>query len=170
MSIQIRWEASLSSSSQTLHYVPLLNAELVVTTVGELIVDCSWQIADQNQQHKSSLLAEQIQNYLMNPDDNHLAVSFYQQGTEYSQKIWNMLLNIPCGHVMSYSQLAQKISSGPRAVAQACRNNPYAGIIPCHRVVAKAGIGGFMGQSQGPMVHLKRQLLDYEYSLALNRP
>lgn len=170
MSIQIRWEAALSSSSQTLHYVPLLNAELVVTTVGELIVDCSWQIAHQNQQHKSSLLAEQIQNYLMNPDDNHLAVSFYQQGTEYSQKIWNMLLNIPCGHVMSYSQLAQKISSGPRAVAQACRNNPYAGIIPCHRVVAKAGIGGFMGQSQGPMVQLKRQLLDYEYSLALNRP
>jgi methylated-DNA-[protein]-cysteine S-methyltransferase len=81
-----------------------------------------------------------------------------------------MLLNIPCGQVISYLQLAQKISSGPRAVAQACRNNPYAGIIPCHRVVAKAGIGGFMGQSQGPMVQLKRQLLDYEYSVALNRP
>ena len=170
MSVLIRWAASISSSSQTLHYVPLLNAELVVTTVDEVIIDCSWQIASQNQPHKSSLLAEQIQNYLMNPDDNHLAVSIYQQGTGYSQKVWNMLLNIPCGQVMSYSQLAQKISSGPRAVAQACRNNPYAGIIPCHRVVAKAGIGGFMGQSQGSMVQLKRQLLDYEYSLALNRP
>jgi methylated-DNA-[protein]-cysteine S-methyltransferase len=170
MSIQIRWETSIRNSPQTLHYVPLLNAELVVTTVDEVIIDCSWQIASQSQQHKSSLLAEQIQNYLMNPDDNHLAVSIYQQGTEYSQKVWNMLLNIPCGQVISYLQLAQKISSGPRAVAQACRNNPYAGIIPCHRVVAKAGIGGFVGQSQGPMVQLKRQLLDYEYSVALNRP
>jgi methylated-DNA-[protein]-cysteine S-methyltransferase len=170
MSIQIRWETSIRNSPQTLHYVPLLNAELVVTTVDEVIIDCSWQIASQSQQHISSLLAEQIQNYLMNPDDNHLAVSIYQQGTEYSQKVWNMLLNIPCGQVISYLQLAQKISSGPRAVAQACRNNPYAGIIPCHRVVAKAGIGGFMGQSQGPMVQLKRQLLDYEYSVALNRP
>ena len=108
MSIQIRWETSISNSPQTLHYVPLLNAELVVTTVDEVIIDCSWQIASQSQQHISSLLAEQIQNYLMNPDDNHLAVSIYQQGTGYSQKVWNMLLNIPCGQVMSYSQLAQK--------------------------------------------------------------
>lgn len=168
MSIQIKWEASIIGT-KNFHAVSLLGAELVLTTVGEVVTDCSWRLPSQIQQHKKSSLAEQVQLYLMNPQDNHLAISLYQQGTEYSQKVWSMLLNIPCGKVMSYSQLAQKIASGPRAVAQACRNNPYAGIIPCHRVISKVGIGGFMGQRQGPMVQLKQHLLEYEYSLALNQ-
>lgn len=166
MPIQISWKASLSGM-KTFHHVPLLDAELVLTTIDDFIIDCSWQVPSQTQQHKKSSLAERVQLYLMNPDVNQLAVSLSQQGTEYSQKVWKMLLKIPCGQVMSYSQLAQTIGSGPRAVAQACRNNPYAGIIPCHRVVAKAGIGGFMGQSQGPMVQLKQKLLVYERSIAM---
>ena len=167
MSIQISWETSISGT-QAFHHVPLLGAELVMTTVHGVITDCSWQLPCQNQQSKKSALADQVQLYLMDPERNQLAVSLYRQGTVYSQKVWDILLNIPFGQVMSYSALAQQIGSGPRAVAQACRTNPYAGIIPCHRVVAKSGVGGFMGQRQGPMVQLKRELLAFEYRAAMS--
>lgn len=168
MSIQICWKASLSGP-KVFHSVPFLDADLIVTTMNEVVIDCSWQLPSANWPRNDSILAERIQRYLTDPVENHLDVTLYQQGTEYARKVWEILLNIPFGQVMSYSALAQQIGSGPRAVAQACRTNPYAGIIPCHRVIAQSGIGGFMGQSQGPMVQLKQGLLAYERHTALSR-
>ena len=51
---------------------------------------------------------------------------------------------------MSYGQVAKVTSSGPRAVGNAMRGNPYAPQVPCHRVVASDGtIGGFGGEGPG---------------------
>ncbi len=66
------------------------------------------------------------------------------------------------GSVLSYSELANKIDSGPRAVANVCRDNFYPGIIPYHRVVAKADLGGFMGKTKGKPMEIKRRLLQME--------
>lgn len=68
-------------------------------------------------------------------------------GTEFQQKVWCSLLEIPIGQVMTYGQLAAKLNSSPRAVGNACRHNPLAVIIPCHRVVSASGIGGYAGDT-----------------------
>jgi methylated-DNA-[protein]-cysteine S-methyltransferase len=165
MSIQIVWQNE-AVGEQTQQRVRLPNAELVLTWVGNVMIDASWEIPTGRKGSDQPGVAKQIEAYLLNPDRNHLEVRLLKQGTAYSQRIWQALLAIPFGEVISYAALADKMSSGPRAVAQACKNNPYAGIIPCHRVVAKSGIGGFMGQSQGEMIQLKQQLLAYERSAA----
>lgn len=164
MPIQIVWQNEVVGGL-TKQRIALLNAELVLSCVGEVIVDASWQLPIEQSSADQSIFTKQVQAYLLNPGGNSLEARLLSQGTLYSQKIWQALLEIPFGEVISYSALADKMGSGPRAVAQACKNNPYAGIIPCHRVVAKNGIGGFMGQSKGEMVALKHRLLAYERSM-----
>ncbi|MDH5360986.1 MAG: MGMT family protein, partial [Gammaproteobacteria bacterium] len=66
------------------------------------------------------------------------------------------------GSVLSYGELAAKLNSSARAVGNACRKNPLPIIVPCHRVVAKSGIGGYSGQTEGPLIEQKRRLLRHE--------
>ena len=84
------------------------------------------------------------------------------EGTKYEQQVWNALCKIPYGETRTYSEIAHKLNSSPRAVGNACRKNPIAIIIPCHRVVAASGIGGFAGQTNGKQVGIKRWLLQHE--------
>lgn len=63
---------------------------------------------------------------------------------------------------MRYGELAEKLASGPRAIAAACRTNPIPILIPCHRVVAKAGLGGYMGETEGEALSIKQWLLQHE--------
>lgn len=164
MPLRIVWQHEVYGG-QTKQRIPVLNAELVLTRVGDVIVDASWHMPTDRNTCEESAFVKQVEAYLMNPGCGLLEVRLLEQGTQYSQKIWQALLEIPFGEVISYSALADKMGSGPRAVARACKNNPYAGIIPCHRVVSKNGIGGFMGQSQGEMIELKRRLLAFERSV-----
>lgn len=70
--------------------------------------------------------------------------------TAHAEKVRAAMLAIALGQTVSYGDIALAIASAPRAVGQACRNNPIAIIVPCHRVLAGGGrIGGFAGASQG---------------------
>lgn len=66
-------------------------------------------------------------------------------GTPFQLAVWQAIKEIDYGATMSYGQLAQKINrpKAVRAVGSACGANPVPLIIPCHRVVAKGGLGGF---------------------------
>lgn len=79
--------------------------------------------------------------------------------TKFEQAVLNETRTIPYGTTITYSDLADRISSSEAAMAvgQALSKNPYPIVIPCHRVVAKYDIGG----SSGGTV-LKKQLLDLE--------
>lgn len=83
-------------------------------------------------------------------------------GTDYQQRIWQALRRIPVGQVKTYGELADEVGGSPRSVGNACRQNPIPIYIPCHRVVASSGIGGFAGQRRGPRIDLKRWLLRHE--------
>lgn len=82
--------------------------------------------------------------------------------TSFQQRVRETLLAIPVGQVLSYGALAESLASGARAVAMACRHNPLSIIVPCHRVVAKNGIGGYSGATSGKPVEIKRWLLEHE--------
>jgi methylated-DNA-[protein]-cysteine S-methyltransferase len=80
-------------------------------------------------------------------------------GTEFQKEVWAELSRIPYGETISYGELARRVGRprGPRAVGQANGKNPIAIVVPCHRVVAGNGIGGYGGG-----LPLKRALLTLE--------
>ncbi len=84
------------------------------------------------------------------------------RGTPFQQCVWGALREIPAGEMSTYGLVAQRVSGVARAVGSACRSNPIAILIPCHRVVAANGVGGFMGHVQGAPLQTKRWLLTHE--------
>jgi methylated-DNA-[protein]-cysteine S-methyltransferase len=116
-------------------------------------------------QRASCALAEavrtQLLRYLADPDAQ-FSVPLNTGGTPHQQKVWQAMLNIPRGQTRSYGELAAELHSSAQAVGQACGANPIAIIIPCHRVVGKAGLGGFMGHASGDPLDIKRWLLAHE--------
>jgi methylated-DNA-[protein]-cysteine S-methyltransferase len=85
-------------------------------------------------------------------------------GSAFQQRVWQAIRAIPCGEVRSYGAVARAISSAPRAVGQACGANWFPLVIPCHRVIASAGLGGFggSGEPDGRHLRIKRWLLRHE--------
>lgn len=70
------------------------------------------------------------------------------------------IIAIPYGDTASYGEVARRLGSGPRAVGQACRRNPFPIVVPCHRVIgANQSIGFYSG---GDGLVTKRWLLDHE--------
>ena len=82
--------------------------------------------------------------------------------TPFQLRTRQALLSIPVGKTMSYGNVAKMIASSARAIAGACRRNPLPIIVPCHRVVAVNGIGGFSGAVDGKPLVVKKWLLKHE--------
>lgn len=81
-------------------------------------------------------------------------------GTEFFQKVWQQLLDVPYGRTISYSAIAEKLGDpkSVRAVGMANKHNPIAIIVPCHRCIAKSG--DLQGYFYG--LDMKRKLLELE--------
>jgi methylated-DNA-[protein]-cysteine S-methyltransferase len=105
--------------------------------------------------------ADQLTAYFENP--HHLfSLPLKLSGTLYRQRVWRALRDIPPGQTESYGSLAKRIGGSARAIGTACRLNAFPIVIPCHRVVAAHGLGGYSGQMGGPRLDLKRWLLKHE--------
>jgi len=72
-----------------------------------------------------------------------LLPSLDKPATPFQEKMRAGLLAIPSGEVCTYGELARKLGTSPRAMGQALGANPLPILIPCHRVVAANGLGGF---------------------------
>ena len=83
-------------------------------------------------------------------------------GTPFQRRVLAALQKIPAGETRTYGQLAAQLGSGPRAVGNACRRNPVSIIIPCHRVVAASGMGGYSGKTADRAIWRKHWLLAHE--------
>lgn len=106
-------------------------------------------------------ISQQFDKYFANPA--HLFTLAYQlRGTPFQQRVWQAMLEIHHGQVMTYGEMAKKLNSSPRAVGNACRANPLPILVPCHRVVSQAGIGGYAGKTSGERLDVKRWLLRHE--------
>ncbi len=80
-------------------------------------------------------------------------------GTAYRQRVWQALQQIPYAGTCSYAALAARAGGSARSIGGANGANPIPVIIPCHRVVAANGIGGYSG---GDGIATKRWLLALE--------
>jgi methylated-DNA-[protein]-cysteine S-methyltransferase len=136
---------------------------LTLTEEDGAIVSISWGGAAGH--NGSPLLAEaarQIEAYfagkLMEFD-----VKLRPAGSAFEHRVWAAMRRIPYGKTQCYGDLAAAIGSAARAVGGACGRNPIPIVIPCHRLLAKAGLGGYSGQGG---LATKQTLLSLEGALA----
>ena len=106
-------------------------------------------------------IVKQLAQYFVNPK-HHFTLPLDMQGTDFQCRVWQALTEIPTGQTLTYGELAVRLDSGARAVGNACRNNPVSIIVPCHRVVSAAGIGGYSGSTGGREIQRKQWLLRHE--------
>ena len=107
--------------------------------------------------------AQQLARYLQEPEFR-FSLPLAPAGTAFQQKVWQVIASIPRGAVLTYGDVARRIGSAPRAVGQACGANWFPLVIPCHRVTAAGGLGGFSHDDEAGGFHLgvKRWLLAHE--------
>lgn len=84
------------------------------------------------------------------------------EGTSFRQRVWAQIAAIPQGQTRTYGEIARILRSAPRAVGQACGDNPLPILIPCHRVVSQRGLGGFNHSAGSELLRIKQWLLAHE--------
>jgi methylated-DNA-[protein]-cysteine S-methyltransferase len=109
--------------------------------------------------------ARQLERYREDPDAK-FDLPLLIEGSAFQKSVWNAMCAIPRGRTRTYGELAKELGDGTfetaRAVGQACGDNRLPIVIPCHRVVAANGIGGFSHSTEGYLIEVKRWLLAHE--------
>ncbi|MDO4178643.1 MAG: methylated-DNA--[protein]-cysteine S-methyltransferase [Phascolarctobacterium sp.] len=106
-----------------------------------------------------------LDDYFANKRPEISALRLAPRGSDFAQRVWLLLREIPYGETITYGELAQKIAKlmgkkkmSAQAVGGAVGHNPLSIIVPCHRVVgANGSLTGYAGG-----IHLKVKLLEHE--------
>lgn len=103
-------------------------------------------------------VARQLEDYAAGRRED-FDVPLDERGTPFQRQVWAALRRIPFGRTVTYGELAEQLGKpgAARAVGTANGSNPIPIVTPCHRVVARDGLGGFTGG-----LDLKRRLLGLE--------
>jgi methylated-DNA-[protein]-cysteine S-methyltransferase len=142
-----------------------------VVTRGEQVLGIRYLPPETQVQAPENPLAEraarQLERYRADPDTK-FDLPLHLEGTEFQLRLWRALCEIPRGRTLTYGEMARKLGGAghedARAVGQACGDNRLPIVIPCHRVVAADGVGGFSHTSGGWLLDVKRWLLMHEAS------
>ena len=128
----------------------------------EAVIMAAWPEAKltHNPQALSPLTAAIFSTIGTTPSAPKKPLHVLMRGSAFQLKVWEALLKIPEGRLVSYDQIADAIGqpTASRAVGTAIGNNPIGYLIPCHRVIKKTGIFG--GYRWGP--ERKQAMLGWE--------
>lgn len=136
--------------------------QLTIEEANEAIVAIRWGKGEPS--NGSPLLSEaarQLEAYFA-AGLTHFDLPLLPAGSPFERQVWAAMQAIPYGETRTYGELAHTTDSGPRAVGRACGRNPIPIVIPCHRVLARGGLGGYSG---GAGLPTKQQLLSLEARL-----
>lgn len=164
MSVAVRWRSYIAADPPVRRVLRVPCGLLEITGRGETVTGLSWQLETGQEAEMGrgmSAVWEQLMAYFRDPF-TAFECWLAESGTAFCRRVWQALLEIPPGQVRTYGELARQLKTFSRAVAAACRANPYPIIIPCHRVVARTGLGGYCGKPQGAALDIKRWLLRHE--------
>jgi len=130
-----------------------MNSLSISSPIGNLVLDedrgtlIAIRWADEPAGNGSPLLAEaarQLDAYFAGKLSS-FDLPLRPAGSDFETRVWTQMQQIPYGETRCYGDLAAAIRSAPRAVGGACGRNPIPIVIPCHRVLGKAGLGGYSG-------------------------
>lgn len=163
------------TTSRIIGALPMPWAALGVRADGGRLAGLDWLAAEADVSPEGGPLTDverallercrsQIERYLEAPVRRFDLPLTEAMGTPFQRRVWAALCAIPAGEVRTYGSLAVELGSGPRAVAQACRANPWTLVVPCHRVVAAGGWGGYGGatDTDSRLLRIKQAILAHE--------
>ena len=135
--------AKIVGNEDGIAVISILEAEKVTTIIPKVLQEAVKQLNDY---------------FVGNRNDFDLKIN--PSGTDFQQKVWQELLNIPFGKTLSYLDLSKKLGDAKaiRAVAAANGKNPLWIVVPCHRVIGTDGsLTGYAGG-----LWRKKWLLEHE--------
>ena len=136
-----------------------------IRMAGEAVSELDYLPADAPERAPTDVITQavvaQLQEYFHDPR-TPVTVALVPEGTAFQQRVWKALRAIPAGTVLTYGELAARLGTAARAIGGACRSNPVPILVPCHRVVARQGLGGYAGEVTGDPLNVKRWLLRHE--------
>ena len=106
-------------------------------------------------------VARQLERYREDPDAK-FDLPVIVEGSALQRGVWDAMCAIPRGKTRTYGELGRELGADARAIGQACGDNRLPIVIPCHRIVAADGIGGFGHATGGYLLEVKRWLLMHE--------
>ena len=136
-----------------------------VVTRGQRVVEIRYLppstpvVSAQNELAKRA--AEQLERYREDPNIA-FDLPVMVEGLPLQRAVWDAMCAIPRGRTRTYGEIARELGCDAREVGQACGDNRLPIVIPCHRVVAADGIGGFGHATSGYLIEVKRWLLAHE--------
>ncbi len=161
----VRWRSTAVAGPRMRQVLRTPCGVLEIQGQGETVTGLFWHLQPRQEEVQVGAgleaVCKQLWDYFRHPE-TEFECELADQGTAFCARVWQALEEIPRGEVRTYGELARQLRTSPRAVAAACRANPYPILIPCHRVVAQAGLGGYCGQLQGAALAIKRWLLHHE--------
>lgn len=164
MPFVIQWVESCSGPEEVFK-IQTPAGNLLLFAQGNVLSETDWESAGSPAQAVEITgehdMQRQLNQYWLTPE-KPIHLKLLKQGSDFRNKVWAELCRIPFGETITYSALARRIGSGARAVGNACRDNPFPLIIPCHRVVSVSGMGGYSGQTEGDFMAIKSRLLAFE--------
>jgi methylated-DNA-[protein]-cysteine S-methyltransferase len=144
--------------------VPSPLGPLTIVADNGALVAIEWR--DRKAHDESPLLQEaarQLSEYFAGAR-KRFNVPLAPKGEPMEQQVWRLMAAIPYGETRRYGELARNLDVEAQAIGEACGRNPLPIFIPCHRVVAHNGLGGYSG---GKGIETKRRLLVLEGALLL---
>jgi len=148
-------------------------AAVISAPFGALGIDCTTDVVNEirflppgcaPQAPRNALAARtatQLDRWLADPNTS-FDLPLMTRGTAFQRRVWATIGAIPMGQMRRYGEIAAELGSAARAVGQACGANPFPILVPCHRVVARQGSGGFAHAQAGFLIETKRWLLRHE--------
>jgi methylated-DNA-[protein]-cysteine S-methyltransferase len=109
----------------------------------------------------AATVAEQLERYRTDPDTK-FDFPVVIEGSPLQRGVWDAMCAIPRGKTRTYGDIARDLGADARDIGQACGDNRFPIVIPCHRVVAANGLGGFGHATSGYLLEVKRWLLMHE--------
>lgn len=120
--------------------------DLTISEEDGAIVALDWgRGRDQDETPLLTAAADQLMRYF-DGELERFDLPLRPAGPEVHVRIWRAMCEIPYGATETYGQLARRSGTIARAVGQGCGANPIPVIIPCHRVLAASGLGGYSGE------------------------
>lgn len=88
-------------------------------------------------------VADALAHYFKTGEENFKDLPLDPGGTQHQRAVWKAMQAIDTGQTQTYGEIAKHVKSSAQAVGTACGANPIPILIPCHRVVAQNGLGGY---------------------------
>ncbi len=138
---------------------------LAIEVADDFVVGLDWTPPGPDRAPDHPLAAEALRQVMAWFDDPRRGfdLPLVPASTPFRARVRTALQATEPGTTRTYGELARELGTAARAVGGACRSNPISLIVPCHRIVAQGGIGGYAGTwGTGAQIDRKSQLLALE--------